>query len=144
VSAVAEPNSLHQVRIDRDGFRAVTLGLQNALVLPDALDVRVGDQVALREWAVTGPAGRGQYTSEWIVRRVTHVLGGGGESGITEGHRVVSLNNATENESATAWLRKDLRHAEKQGVDGLRYFELKAEAEARKRSLRQRRAVATV
>ena len=132
---MSEPNSLHQQSVDPVAFREIVLGLRHALVAPDALDIRVGDQVVLREWVATGPAGRGHYTLEWVVRRVTHRLSG--VEGIATGFSVLSLNNASENEFATSHLRKDLHLAEREGIVQLRYFELKAAAERRKRELRQ-------
>lgn len=131
---VSEPNSVHQVSVDPAQYREVVLGLRHALVARDDADMRVGDQIVIREW-VAAPGARGQYSLEWIVRRVTHRLTG--VEGLAPGFSVLSLNNASENEYATVYLRKDLHRAEKQGIDQLRYFELKAAAEGKKRLLRQ-------
>lgn len=131
------PNSVHLFEVDSDVFRSVTTGLQHALVAADELDLRVGDQVVLREWIPTGPGGRGHYSGYWICRRVTSRLPGGGDSGIVEGFGVISVNNAAENDYATAHLRKEILIAGRSGIPPERFFELKAAAERKKREHRQ-------
>jgi hypothetical protein len=137
---VSALNSLHQAQLDPVLFREVTIGVQHALVVEDALGIWVGDQIALREWVATGPAGRGHYTGQWIVRRVTGRQSGGGETGVLPGFSVLSLNNAAENEFATSHLKKEITQAEREGILPARFFELKAAAERRKRE-QQRKTV---
>ncbi len=133
MSSWIEPrNSVHLFEADPEVFRAVTTGLQQVLVDQDELDVRSGDQVILRELG-----SKRQYTGQWLCRRVTHRLPGGAGSGIAIGHGVLSLNNAAENEYATAHLRKDLGRAAAEGVSAGVFFERLAASERVERSRRQ-------
>jgi hypothetical protein len=129
-------NSVHLFEVDPDVFRAIVTGLQHAVVAADELDIRTGDQIILREWITTGPAGRGHYSGYWICRRVTSRIPGGAETGILDGFSVLSVNNASENEYATTHLRKELLVAHRRGIQSERFFELKAAAERKKREQR--------
>lgn len=130
-------NSVHLFEVDPEAFRAVTTGVQNAIVAGDELDVRAGDQIVLREWASTGPAGRGHFTGNWLCRKVMSRLEGGPGTGIEDEFSVLCLNNASENEYATAHLRKEISIADRQGISQPRFFELKAAAERKRRLIRQ-------
>jgi hypothetical protein len=132
------PNSAHFFDVDPETFRAVTIGVQHAFVAPDELGILAGDQVVLREWLAGSITPRGRYSGQWICRRVTSILPGGGDSGIVAGFGVLSFNNAAENEFATSHLRKEMQQAERRGVAPARFFEFKAAAEAEKRVARQK------
>lgn len=125
----------HFFRLDPDSFRAITLGHQHAVVAQNALGIEVGDQLVFREWrsVVTVSVETGAYTGLWLVRRVTHAAPGGPGTGVDADHRVLSLNNASENEWATMQLKRELSLAERQGVSVDRFWRIKERKERLRR-----------
>lgn len=132
------PESVHIFEMSPEPFRAVTLGLKQAVVLPLSLGVLVGDQVVLREWQ-----GYAQVcTGVWLCRRVTHEDRGGelgdeglSRTGIREGFAVYSLNDASENESARAYLADRLQRARREGLSQDQFWRSEMERERARREL---------
>ena len=132
--ASADATGIHQLQLGVESFRAITLGLQHALVVSHGLGAAVGDQLVLREWRAAVPAGKGHYTGEWICRRVMHETLGAPGTGIDEGYSVLSLNNALENEWASTLLKRQLALAERQGCAPERFWTIQEQRERHRRA----------
>jgi hypothetical protein len=116
--------STHHVSVDPSVFRALTLGIQRAIVAGVEMGVKVGDQLVFREWVAEDArhSGGGSYTGGWVCRQCQHVLPGGSDTGIDPSCVVLSLNNAAENEWATARLKRRLSMAERRGLPPDRFW----------------------
>ena len=128
----SEHNIVHQFEVDLAVFRSVALGQQTALVASRESDVREGDQLVLHEVRRLD-SGRTLGTGQWSCRRVTHILAGGESTGIDEGFVVLCFNTALENEYATAYLKKRLNAAERQGIAPVRFWQHEQMSEQEKR-----------
>lgn len=104
--------------VSREGreFRAIALGLQH-VILTASSQIRVGDQLVMRELAEAPDRYDSVHTLLWLCRRVTHVMGRSECAGIESGWRVLSLNTPAENEWATVVIKRELELARSRGKD---------------------------
>lgn len=134
------PESVHIFAMEPEPFRAVTLGLKQAIVLPLGLGVLVGDQVVMREWRCD----RDSFTGAWLCRRVTHEERGAVQpagvkldagTGLHPRYAVYSLNNAAENEWARAYLVHRLSSAWGEGLSQDQFWQAEDARERARRDL---------
>lgn len=123
----------HFLPLSPERFRAVTVRTLQALVLKQSLGLEVGHQLLLREWnsAQRSPSGQsqGDYTGNWIARMVSYVDPLLDDVSLRDGYVLVSLNDATENEWATAQWKKRLSTAVRQGVSPERFWQIMMQQE---------------
>lgn len=126
--------STHFLRVEPEPYRALTTGQQQAICVPKAEGVVVGDYLVLRECRGAGGA-RPAYTGAWLMRRVSSELVG---EGIADSHAVYSFGARDDAEHALVSLRRQLLLAERQGVSADRYFRVTERKERARRELLRR------